>query len=424
MADEFNNRIKVEPVKVSSLSGSSSEGTPESPSIATNATKKGKKRATLFQMIRLAYILTIFIVGCLSIVGSQVIISFLFYNDEARKQQMMQFTKQNFVILFVHVTSVASPTELIVTFDDSAALKHAVRLDKQTNRFSVHLDPHAIVIANHQIYSDWLFIWYMAYLNKCADQIYIVMKKSLEKIPIIGYGMKNYSFVFLSRNWANDRDYMNKQFQKISQLGPKCWLLIFPEGTNMSNTTFSRSNKFADEADCKPTQYVLLPRARGLYMSCKTLGKTTKTMYDLTIAYDGHSSGEMAQDIYSLANIYLFGKGPKTVSIHVSAINIHTDISEVDFSGSDAAKSLTADKEEQEIEKFSSWLTKLWHKKDTMMGQYYDTGKFSNPSGKEYRLQLRLRSRLEILNVFLIPFLAYLFGYVIYKFVRMSIAGH
>ncbi|QPG75653.1 hypothetical protein FOA43_003010 [Brettanomyces nanus] len=357
----------------------------------------------------------------MAIIASQLIISALFYNYPARKEAMLQFTKLNFVTLLIHITNKVSPTELIFTFNgDSSLLKDVVLKDKVSKKYSLHLDPHAIIIANHQIYSDWLFVWYLAYLNNCADQIFIVMKKSLQRIPAIGFGMRNFSFIFLTRNWAADRDYMWLQFNKICHLGSKCWVLIFPEGTNMSSGTIVTSNNFAKKIGSKPTKYVLLPRARGLYLSCKSLAKTTSTLYDLTLGYSGHTSEQMAQDIYSLRNIYLLGKAPQTVSIHISAYNLQNDIPRVDFTGT-ATSPLSTEQEEHEIEQFNDWLAKLWYKKDQWMKHYYETGKFPDTDGREYRVQLKLRNRLEIFNVYIIPALSVMFAYLIFSAVRLML---
>lgn len=375
-----------------------------------------KKRATMFQIARLVYLLLVFVTGCTSIVSSQLIILLLFHNDIRRKNMLLRFTKQNFLVLLVYLTSKVSPTELILTFGDSPLLNNAVHTDPKTKRHTFNLDNHAIVIANHQIYSDWVFVWFIAYLNKCADQIFIVMKKSLEKLPVLGFGMRNYNFVFLSRNWARDRDYMVQSFRKVATVGQKCWLLIFPEGTNLSTTTYSKSSKYAEKVHMKPTENVLLPRARGLYLACKNLGSTTRTLYDLTIGYSGHSSEKMAQDVYTLSSTYLFGHGPKSISIHIDAIDIQHDIPEVDFSG--ISTNIGVNEEEEEIERFGNWLNNRWYKKDQLMKQYYETGKFENPRGKEYRMQLKLATSFELLNVYLIPLLAYVFGVIIYKMVH------
>lgn len=376
---------------------------------------RGKKRATLYQILRLVYLIFIFFTGCLSIILSQVIVKVLFHNDPEHKTKLLQFTKQCFLTLLVYVTSVASPAEVIITFGDSPSLKNVIYQNPKTHRYQLRLDPKAVIISNHQIYADWVFVWFIAYLNDCADQIFIVMKKSLLKIPLIGWGMKNYNFVFLSRNWAKDRNYMYDQFKKIEHLGTKCWLLIFPEGTNMSNNTIARSNAYADKIHCKKPQCVLLPRARGLYLACKTLGTSMNAMYNLTVGYGGHPADVMAQDIYTLKSIYLFGKGPKTVSIRIDSVDMGNEVKKMGLQAPEVT--LSKEQEEEEIGIFTKWISNIWYKKDDMMKEYYSTGKFPNPSGKEYRTPLKLKSKIELLNVYAIPFLAIFAGVIISKFV-------
>lgn len=341
---------------------------------------------------------------------TQLVGRILFHYDDHARHDLMAFTKKCFVVMLSHICSVTMPTDLIISLDGSESLEKAVTYDKQTGKPLVNLDPRAVIIANHQIYTDWIFIWYLSYLNNCAGYVYIVMKKSLEKIPILGWGMKNYNFIFLSRNWDTDRVYMQRQFHKVSRLASKCWLIIFPEGTNLSANTRGRSNAYAKKANIDPCRNVLLPRARGLWLACKEMCHVTHTIYDVTAGYSGVSRDDYAQDEYTLTGICLFGKGPKSVSLHISALDMD-DIPDVDFSGD--SRSQTTEQENKEVAAFDKWLTEYWRKKDGWMDQYYDTGKFPSV-GKVYHIPLALHSPWEILQLYAFPLGSWLFGWLGY----------
>lgn len=55
--------------------------------------------------------------------------------------------------------------------------------------------PNSVLISNHQIYTDWLYLWFLTYTSKFGNSVFIILK-DLSKIPVLGYGMKNYNFYF------------------------------------------------------------------------------------------------------------------------------------------------------------------------------------------------------------------------------------
>ena len=57
--------------------------------------------------------------------------------------------------------------------------------------------PHRLVLmANHQLYTDWMYLWWIAYTNKMHGRIYIILKESLKNLPIFGWGAQFYNFIF------------------------------------------------------------------------------------------------------------------------------------------------------------------------------------------------------------------------------------
>ncbi len=110
-------------------------------------------------------------------------------------------------------------------------------------------------MSNHQVYTDWLYLWCLAYYADVADSILIILKKSLKWIPIVGWGMQFYRFIFLARNWASDQKQLAKQLGEVASeshsdpdaktnTAKKLLLLIFPEGTLVSKDTRPISAKF------------------------------------------------------------------------------------------------------------------------------------------------------------------------------------
>lgn len=390
----------------------------------------GSSSASVLQYLRLALVIIIFLTGCLSIVASQFIIIIFFNNDEITKQEMLNFSKKNFVILLTFVTKWVSPTHLIITHDDSIPDNTFQYLTKKSGGEKLlisNLDSKAIIMANHQIYSDWLFLWWIAYLNNCADNFYIIMKDSLKKIPILGYGMENYNFIFLSRKWENDQKIMTEQLNKINETNlnkdikedlKKNWLLIFPEGTNMSDNRKEISDNFIKKNNYKLLNQVLLPRVRGLYLSICTLSKTSKFLYDFTIGYSGHKNYEFAQDIFTLNNIYLFGKGPKEVHMHIRSF----DIKKIPGIISIDNESISEDELNKKMNLFQDWLFERWQEKDQLLIDFYKNSKFIdnkiNKIKNKYESELKLNSIFEIIAVYFIPIFVIILFYLTFLFAK------
>lgn len=390
----------------------------------------GSSSASVLQYLRLAIVIIIFLTGCLSIVASQFIIIIFFNNDEITKQEMLNFTKKNFVILSTFVTKWVSPTHLIITHDDSIPDNTFQYLTKKSGGEKLlisNLDSKAIIMANHQIYSDWLFLWWIAYLNNCADNFYIIMKDSLKKIPILGYGMENYNFIFLSRKWENDQKIMTEQLNKINETNlnkdikedlKKNWLLIFPEGTNMSDNRKEISDNFIKKNNYKLLNQVLLPRVRGLYLSICTLSKTSNFLYDFTIGYSGHKNYEFAQDIFTLNNIYLFGKGPKEVHMHIRSF----DIKKIPGIISIDNESISEDELNKKMNLFQDWLFERWQEKDQLLIDFYKNSKFIdnkiNKIKNKYESELKLNSIFEIIAVYFIPIFVIILFYLTFLFAK------
>ncbi|CAJ0647932.1 9793_t:CDS:2 [Entrophospora sp. SA101] len=98
--------------------------------------------------------------------------------------------------------------------------------------------------------------------------------------------MQFFQFIFLKRNWAVDKGPLTKQMTRFARSNDPLWLLIFPEGTIVSEETRVTSKKFADKTGLVDHKYVLLPRSTGLHFCKSALGKSIDYLYDLTIGLE------------------------------------------------------------------------------------------------------------------------------------------
>jgi len=195
-------------------------------------------------------------------------------------------------------------------------------------------------------------------------RIHVVLKESLKKLPFIGWGMALSKFIFLKRNWEEDKAGLAKHLQSLNNVEDPMWLMFFPEGTNLAPSTREKSKNWADKNGLKDFQHVLLPRSTGLHFVLLELRKTLDYVYDCTVGYEGVKRGEYAQDIYTLENSLLNGHPPKSVNMYWRRFKIST---------------IPLD----DINKFDIWLRARWAEKDTLMEQYMRTGRFPADEGAD-----------------------------------------
>jgi hypothetical protein len=214
-----------------------------------------------------------------------------------------------------------------------------------------------VLMANHQLYTDWLYLWWIAYTNNMHGFIYIILKESLKNIPIIGWGAQFYNFIFLARNWEEDQRTFKRHLAQLNKPNDPMWLIIFPEGTNLSATTREKSKKWAEKNNLKDMKHQLLPRSTGLRFCLNELSETTEWLYDCTIAYEGVPAGQFGQDIFTLRASFFEGRPPKSVNMHWR--RFHMDTIPI-----------------QNTKAFEVWLRNRWREKDYMLEYFNRHGRF------------------------------------------------
>ncbi|KIW14697.1 hypothetical protein PV08_07481 [Exophiala spinifera] len=302
---------------------------------------------------------TYFLSGALAINLSQFLGAPLALVNQDWYNAWIAFTKQSFGLLTMTLTQTFAPTKVIVSGDASVRGQLLKSVDGD---LVLNFPERLVLIANHQIYTDWLYLWWIAYCNGMHGRLYIILKESLKRIPVLGWGMQFNQFIFLKRNWEQDRPNMETALQKLNKVTDPMWLLLFPEGTNLAPSTRAKSAAWAKKNNITDTRHVLLPRSTGLHFCLEQLKDSVDYVYDCTVAYEGVSRGQFAQDIFTLKAGYLEGRPPKSVSMHwrrfaVKDIPLHND------------------------KAFELWLLARWREKDVLIEQWYQTGRFPADMG-------------------------------------------
>jgi 1-acyl-sn-glycerol-3-phosphate acyltransferase len=252
------------------------------------------KHGAIVQLLRLLLFTTWSMSCAVCIHVTQLLGSPLYFFNKDYYYAYMALTKQSFGLLITTITQWFSPTLIHVSGD--ASIRGQL---KQTSdgRLETTFPERLILIANHQLYTDWLYLWWIAYTGKMHGHIYIILKEVLKYVPVIGPGMMFYGFVFMARKWQSDKPRLQHRLDKLksrhsgplsgSQILDPMWLLIFPEGTNLSANTRKYSKAWAAKQGVPDLKHLLLPRSTGLLFCLQQLKGTVDAVYDCTVAYEG-----------------------------------------------------------------------------------------------------------------------------------------
>ncbi|KAF9650669.1 acyltransferase-domain-containing protein [Thelephora ganbajun] len=328
-------------------------------------------------------------------------------------------SKGAFGTLLVAMCSWFAPTNLVITFETKGPgkitqkeLEKLVKKDSKGN-VSLNLPTKSVLIANHQIYADWWYAWCLTYFMNTHRDVYIVLKRSLKWVPIVGWGMQFYNFIFLARSWASDRRYL---VNRLAWLGKRAQeqdipltFILYPEGTLVSPNTRPISKKYADKMGIPDMAHTLMPRSTGLHHSLRALAPRISNLkvIDVTMAYPGIPEFKYGQSYYTLRSIFFDRIPPPAVHMHVRVFDVSRDVPIGDISATNPdvlpqneGEAVEAEVPETEKEVFDGWLKNLWREKDSMMVRYLETGSFAEEGEKEVVIPVKLRSKWEALTPF------------------------
>ncbi|XPS98860.1 hypothetical protein M3J09_008053 [Ascochyta lentis] len=312
------------------------------------------KYGELTQAERAFTLASTFLSGVLAISASQFLGAPLKLIDPQFYEGYMAYTKECFAILITCLTQWWAPTVVRVSGDSSMV---GQLIQKKDGSLQCNFADRMVLMANHQLYTDWLYIWWIAYTNNMHGFIYIILKESLRNIPIIGWSAQFYNFIFLARNWEEDQRRFKKALSRLNSATQPMWLIIFPEGTNLSATTREKSKAWAAKNNLQDMKHQLLPRSTGLKFCLNELKDTTEWLYDCTIAYEGVPPGQFGQDIFTLRSTFFEGRPPKSVNMHWR--RFHLDDIPI-----------------QNTKAFEVWLRNRWREKDYMLEYFQKHSRF------------------------------------------------
>lgn len=374
------------------------------------------KHGTLLQIIRALGAIDWFFGNAVAIHITQWLGTPMYFWSKDHYYAWMALTKQSFAICLMAVVRVFCPTTLWVSWDESM---RGQLYKTDTGLLESSFPERIVLMSNHQIYTDWLYLWWIAYTSRMHGHIYIILKESLKYIPFLGPGMMFYGFIFMARKWASDKPRLQHRLNQLKgkHRGPlsgkgdldPMWLLIFPEGTNLSANTRKKSVAWSQKSGIPDMKYQLLPRSTGMYFCLEQLRDTVDWVYDCTIGYEGTPPDGYAQDFFTLRSTFLQGRPPKSVSLYWRRF---------------AVKDIPMESSEV----FEKWIEQKWREKDKLLEQFYVTGRFpvdvaaksekGTSEGGYIKSRVTLRNPIEVLQPWIVVFTLFLLVYTSMKFWR------
>lgn len=171
-----------------------------------------------------------------------------------------------------------------------------------------------IVFANHQEMPDIpILLAYLKTWRNIGTTRWFV-KKALKWIPGIGWGMQLNGCIFLARDWTRDAACIRSTFASISRSNQPFKVVLFPEGTRITQKKWERSVLYAQKLNVPMTDMLLIPRPKGFVTTVLTLRDRLENIYDATIYYP--------EGICTLFDLFM-GRG-RVIKINVEKIPVST----------------------------------------------------------------------------------------------------
>lgn len=211
-----------------------------------------------------------------------------------------------------------------------------------------------LLIANHRTEVDWMYLWNLALRKGCLGYIKYILKSSLMKLPVFGWGFHIMEFISVERRWKVDESTMHHMLATFKDPEDPLWLALFPEGTDFTEQKCIRNQKYAAENGLPIFKNVLLPKTKGFCACLEELRGTLDAVYDVTIGYKYRCPSFLDN---------AFGVDPSEVHIHIRRIPL-----------ADIPKS------EDEV---AAWLMDTFCAKDQLLSDFHSQGHFSKQEMQE-----------------------------------------
>lgn len=185
-----------------------------------------------------------------------------------------------------------------------------------------------------------------------------------------GWAMQAAHFLFLSRKWASDEKYLTESLAYFRDYPVQ--LLLFPEGTDLSESNKLKSQQYAEKNGLPKYEYVLHTRTKGFVHCLHEMrrGGAAVPVIDVSVAY----VGPIPQNERDM----LGWNWPQEIHFHVKQ-----------------APPSELPEDEGGLEE---WLKQRWDEKEQLLERFYADNKFSGMYMSEEDIN---RPRLQMISLFI-----------------------
>lgn len=203
----------------------------------------------------------------------------------------------------------------------------------------------SVIIMNHRTRMDWMFLWNCLMRYSYLRLEKVCLKAGLKSVPGFGWAMQAAAYIFIHRKWKDDKSHFEDMLDYFCDIREPIQLLIFPEGTDLTEYSKARSNDFAEKNGLQKYEYVLHPRTTGFTFVVDRLreGKNLDAVHDITVAYP-HNIPQTEKHI-------LEGDFPREIHFHVHRYPVDT---------------LPTSNEDLQL-----WCNKRWEEKEERLRSFY-----------------------------------------------------
>lgn len=188
----------------------------------------------------------------------------------------------------------------------------------KTHESTMATGESALWFSNHRTRIDWMLLWSVLLRTGTLDKVRIVLKAPLRKIPVFGWAMQHFVFIFLQRKWADDQVNLQKLLPFLTKNEPQTSYLIFPEGTDLSLENVAKSAAFAQKSGLEERKYSLYPRTTGWTFMFPMLRANLRAVYDVTMFYVDYAANERPSE-----KALLSGRMPRMIHFYIERIDIN-----------------------------------------------------------------------------------------------------
>jgi 1-acyl-sn-glycerol-3-phosphate acyltransferase len=210
----------------------------------------------------------------------------------------------------------------------------------------VPLREDALLVANHQEMPDITAVMKFCKIKRRLGDMKYFVKKQLKWVPGMGWGMQFLDCLFIDRDWASDREHIQRTFARLVDDRVPVHLVSFVEGTRLTFAKLAAAQEYARAHGLQVPRHVLVARTKGFAATVEGLRSHITAVYDLTIAYEN-----------GVPTLWQYIKGlVRRIHVHVRRFPV------ADLPAS--------------AEELRQWLQDRWQEKDELLEGFYASGAF------------------------------------------------